>query len=147
MQILVKLSITIQLNFAEVALFNEVYVCTAIAEKSTKVISFPKRLFLNSLEKNSHLSKAFTEQLARRLHQTKILLELRGIRSASDRVLHYLRIMTPSNEKILNLEQPLKDVANDIGITPEVLSRTLTRLQNNGILTRFKRKIIFREQF
>jgi CRP/FNR family transcriptional regulator, dissimilatory nitrate respiration regulator len=131
--------------FAEVALFNEVYVCTAIAESSTRVISVSKQLFLTSLDKNLNLSRTFTEQLARRLHQTKILLELRGIRSASDRVLHYLRIMTPANEKILNLEQPLKDIANDIGITPEALSRTLTQLQNKGILTRIKGKIILRQ--
>jgi CRP/FNR family transcriptional regulator, dissimilatory nitrate respiration regulator len=133
--------------FAEVALFNEVYVCTAIAESSTRVISVSKELFLTSLDKNLNLSRTFTEQLARRLHQTKILLELRGIRSASDRVLHYLRIMTPSNEKILHLEQPLKDIANDIGLSPEVLSRTLTQLQNKGIITRIKRKIIFRQHF
>jgi CRP/FNR family transcriptional regulator, dissimilatory nitrate respiration regulator len=130
--------------FAEVALFNEIYVCTAIAEKSTRVISFPKRLFLISLENDFNLSRIFTEQLAQRLHQTKILLELRGIRSASDRVLHYLHIMTPANKKILNLEQPLKDIANDIGISPEALSRTLTQLQNKGILTRIKGKIILR---
>jgi CRP/FNR family transcriptional regulator, dissimilatory nitrate respiration regulator len=129
--------------FAEVALFYEVYLCTAIAESSTRVISFPKQLFLNSLEKDSNLSRNFTEQLARRLHQTKLLLELRGIRSARDRVLHYLRMTIPPNEKILNLEQPLKEIANDIGITPEVLSRTLTQLQNDRILTRIKRKIIF----
>jgi CRP/FNR family transcriptional regulator, dissimilatory nitrate respiration regulator len=129
--------------FAEVALFYEAYLCTAIAESSTRVISFPKQLFLNSLEKDSNLSRNFTEQLARRLHQTKLLLELRGIRSARDRVLHYLRMTIPPNEKILNLEQPLKEIANDIGITPEVLSRTLTQLQNDRILTRIKRKIIF----
>jgi CRP/FNR family transcriptional regulator, dissimilatory nitrate respiration regulator len=73
-----------------------------------------------------------------------LLLELRGIRSARARVLHYLRVMTPNDEKILNLEQPLKEIANDIGISPEALSRTLTQLQNEGILTRIKRRIIFR---
>jgi hypothetical protein len=40
------------------------------------------------------------------------------------RVLHYLGVMTPPNEKIFHLEQPLKEIANDIGISPEVLSRT-----------------------
>jgi CRP/FNR family transcriptional regulator, dissimilatory nitrate respiration regulator len=128
--------------FAEVALFSEVYLCTAIAESSTRVICFPKQLFLNSMEKDFNLSRNFTEQLARRLHQTKLLLELRGIRSARHRVLRYLHVMTPPNEKILHLEQPLKHIANDIGISPEALSRTLTQLQNEGILTRIKRKII-----
>ncbi|MBO3462628.1 Crp/Fnr family transcriptional regulator [Aetokthonos hydrillicola Thurmond2011] len=129
--------------FAEVALFNEIYVCTAVAEIKTKVISFPKQLFLKALEEDINLSKSFTEQLARRLHYTKLLLELRGIRSARDRVLHYLRVITPPNEKIVDLEHPLKDIATDIGIAPEVLSRTLTKLQNDGVITRIKRKIIF----
>jgi CRP/FNR family transcriptional regulator, dissimilatory nitrate respiration regulator len=128
--------------FAEVALFNDTYVCTAIAEMPTKIIYFPKGLFSQALEENVNLSRSFTEQLARRLHYTKLLLELRGIRSARDRVLHYLRVMAPPNEKIVDLEHPLKDIANDIGIAPEVLSRTLTQLQNDGVISRMKRKII-----
>ncbi|BAZ40480.1 transcriptional regulator [Calothrix sp. NIES-4101] len=131
--------------FAEVALYSEVYLCTAIAESSTRVIYFPKELFLNSMEKDFNLSRNFTEQLARRLHSTKLLLELRGIRSARDRVLHYLHVMVPTNEKILHLEQALKEIANDIGISPEALSRTLTQLENEGVLTRIKRKIILRD--
>ncbi len=131
--------------FAEVALFNDTYVCTAVADIPTKIISFPKQLFSQVLEQDVNLSRSFTEQLARRLHYTKLLLELRGIRSARDRVLHYLHMMTPNNEKIVDLEHPLKDIANDIGIAPEVLSRTLTKLQNDGIITRIKRKIIFQD--
>ncbi|MBE9213476.1 Crp/Fnr family transcriptional regulator [Plectonema cf. radiosum LEGE 06105] len=130
--------------FAEVALFNETYVCSAIAKNLTRVISFPKQLFLDALHSDANLSRKFTEQLARRLHQTKLLLELRGIRSARDRFLHYLQVMIPPDQTTLDLEQPLKDVASDIGITPEALSRVLSQLQNEGILTRFKRKIIFR---
>jgi CRP/FNR family transcriptional regulator, dissimilatory nitrate respiration regulator len=129
--------------FAEVALFNDTYVCTAVAEMTTKIMSFPKSLFSQALEQNVNLSRSFTEQLARRLHYTKLLLELRGIRSARDRVLHYLRVMAPPNEKIVDLEHPLKDIANDIGIAPEVLSRTLTQLQNDGVISRMKKKIIF----
>ncbi|RAM49405.1 MAG: Crp/Fnr family transcriptional regulator [Hapalosiphonaceae cyanobacterium JJU2] len=131
--------------FAEVALFNETYVCTAVAELPSRIICFPKEVFLNTLEQDFNLSKTFTEQLARRLHYTKLLLELRGMRSARERVLHYLRVITPANEKILVLEHPLKEIANDIGITPEALSRTLTQLQSDGVITRIKRKIIFRE--
>ncbi|MEB3216231.1 MAG: Crp/Fnr family transcriptional regulator [Nostocales cyanobacterium 94392] len=131
--------------FAEVALFNETYVCSAIAKSSTRVMALPKQLFLDALNSDINLSRNFTEQLVRRLHQTKLLLELRGIRSARDRVLHYLQVMTPPNQKILDLEQPLKDIASDIGITPESLSRVLSQLQNEGILTRLKRKIIFRD--
>ncbi|MEA5594624.1 Crp/Fnr family transcriptional regulator [Rivularia sp. UHCC 0363] len=131
--------------FAEVALFNHIYVCSAIAKSSTRVISFPKQLFLDALKSNADLSINFTEQLARRLHQTKLLLEVRGIRSARDRVMHYLRVMTPPDQKTLDLEQPLKDIASSIGITPEALSRVLSQLQREGIMTRLKGKIIFRQ--
>lgn len=129
--------------FSEVGLFHPVYICTAIAEKNTRVLSFPKQLFVDTLQRDINLSKTFMEQLAWRLYQTKLLLELRGIRSARERILHYLRVSNPNNEKIIHLEQPLKDIANDIGITPEVLSRTLSQLQNEGIFTRHKRRIIF----
>jgi CRP/FNR family transcriptional regulator, dissimilatory nitrate respiration regulator len=133
--------------FAEISLFHDVYVYTAVAELPTRIISISKQLFSEALEHDVSLSKAFTEQLARRLHYTKLLLELRGMRSARDRVLHYLHVITPPNQKIIDLEHPLKDIANDIGITPEVLSRTLTKLQNEGIITRIKRKIIFQSKF
>ncbi len=64
------------------------------------------------MEKDFSLSKNFTAQLARRLYSTKLLLELRGIHSARDRVLRYLGVMTPPNEKILHLEQQLTQLQN-----------------------------------
>lgn len=127
--------------FAEVALFNEVYVCTVMAEMPSRIVSFPKQLFITALGQDPDLSRAFIEQLARRLHYTKLLLELRGIRSARERVLHYLRVITPLNEKTVSLNRHLKQIAGDIGISPEVFSRTLTQLQNERLITRTKRKI------
>lgn len=127
--------------FAEVALFNEIYVCTVIAEIPSRIVSFPKQVFLTALAQDPDLSTAFIEQLARRLHYTKLLLELRGIRSARERVLHYLRVMTPPNEKTVSLNRPLKQIAGDIGISPEVFSRTLTQLQNERLITRVRRRI------
>jgi CRP/FNR family transcriptional regulator, dissimilatory nitrate respiration regulator len=131
--------------FAEVALFNEVYVCSAIAEIPSRIIAFPKEIFLKALEQNINLSKSFTEQLARRLHYTKLLLELRGIRSARDRILHYLQVIIPPNQKTFYLDRSLKDIANDIGISPEAFSRTLAQLQHEGLLTRTKGKITLTE--
>jgi len=127
--------------FSEVALFNEVYVCTMIAEVPSRIASFPKQLFLTTLRQDSELATAFIEQLASRLHYTKILLELRGIRSARERVLHYLRVMAPPNEKTVGLDRPLKQIAGDIGISSEVFSRTLTQLQNERLIIRDRRKI------
>jgi len=79
--------------------------------------------------------------LSYRLHTTKVMVELRSIRSAQERVLHYLRLVVPAEKNTVVLEQPLKNIASDLGITPEVLSRTLTQLASDGVIAREKRRI------
>jgi CRP/FNR family transcriptional regulator, dissimilatory nitrate respiration regulator len=134
-------------SFAKITLFSDRYLCTAIAETPSRVVIFPKQPFLDTLQQDVHLSTRTIEQLARRLHQAKNLITIRSIRSARDRVLHYLRIIAPHHAKNIIFDRPLKDLANDIGISPEVFSRTLGQLQNEGLLTKVGRKITFGELF
>lgn len=126
---------------AEVALFLDTYSCSAIAEEPTEVITLPKSAFLAALQQDSAFASAFISQLSYRLHMTKVTLELRGIRSAQERVLHYLRLAAPADKNMVVLEQPLKNVAYDLAMSPEALSRTLTRLVKEGAIARDKRKI------
>lgn len=84
---------------------------------------------------------AFMAQLAHRLHTTKVTLELRSIRSAQERVLHYLRLALPPEQNTLILEQPLKSIACDLGTSPEVLSRTLAQLVKKGAIARKNAKL------
>lgn len=125
----------------ELVLFIDAYACTAIVEEPSQVLVFPKQAFLNALQQDPALATAFMAQMAYRLHLTKKMLEVRGIRSARERVLHYLRSMMPTGKKSVLLEQPLKSIAYDLGISPEVLSRTLTQLELEGIILRDKRRI------
>lgn len=126
---------------AEVVLFIDAYACTAIVEEPTQVLVFPKQVFLSALQQDSALAIAFMTQMAYRLHLTKTMLEIRGIRSARERVLHYLRFMIPTSQNFVFLEQPLKSIAYDLGISPEVLSRTLAQLETEGVILREKRRI------
>lgn len=130
---------------AEVALFLDTYTCNAIAEASTQVLAFPKQAFLSTLQQDPDFAIAFMTQLSYRLHTTKTMLELRSIRSAQERVLHYLRLVLPPEQNTVVLEQPLKDIAADLGISPEVLSRTLTQLAMDGAIVREKRRITLLE--
>jgi CRP/FNR family transcriptional regulator, dissimilatory nitrate respiration regulator len=130
---------------AEIALFLDTYTCNAIAEEPTQVLAFPKQEFLNALQQDSNFATAFMMQLSYRLHTTKVMVELRSIRSAQERVLHYLRLLAPPEKNTVVLEQPLKNIASDLGISPEVLSRTLTQLASDGAIAREKRKIILLE--
>ena len=126
-------------TFAEI-LFRETHIYEAIAEEPTRVLVFPKQSFLTALQQNSSFAMAFIKQMDDRLHLTKALLESRSIRSARERVLHYLRLIAPERNMIV-LARPLKDLAYELGLSPEVLSRTLTQLKKEGTIARDKRKI------
>lgn len=130
---------------AEVVLFLEDYACSAIAEEATQVLAFPKQEFLTALQQDSNFAVAFIKQLSNRLHTTKVMVELRSIRSAQERVLHYLRLLVPPERNTVVLEQPLKDMAADLSMSPEVLSRTLSHLANQGAIARQKRTITLLE--
>jgi CRP/FNR family transcriptional regulator, dissimilatory nitrate respiration regulator len=129
-------------SFAEAALFNEVYDCSAIADVPSRIATFPKQAFLSTLRQYPELSEGLIAQLAQRFHQAKVLLTLRSIRSARDRVLHYLEIEAHPKGKTVNLDKSLKDIAEEIGLSQESLSRVLTQLQKDGVISRKKRQIV-----
>ncbi len=128
-------------SFAEVALFINFYDCTAIAEAPSQVALLPKQAILAALRERPELAEEVMKQLAWRLHQAKILLELRSIRSARDRVLHYLKLS--ANQRSVQLEQPMRTIAEDLALTPEALSRALTQLEEEGVIARQKRLVQF----
>jgi CRP-like cAMP-binding protein len=66
----------------------------------------------------------------------KITLQLRGIRSAQERVLNYLQIMAQPGTGIVRIDRPLKQVARDLDLTAETLSRVLTQLVAEGAIRR-----------
>jgi CRP/FNR family transcriptional regulator, dissimilatory nitrate respiration regulator len=133
-------------SFAEVALFYDQYVCTAIAHRPSRVLVVPKQPYLALLRSEPDTAIALVMRLAQRLHENKILLELRSIRSAHKRVLHYLHLNVQTDGSTVDLRFPLKEIADDLGLTPEALSRTLKRLQREGTISRVKRKITLRNK-
>lgn len=133
-------------SFAEVALFKERYLCTAIANTLSRVLLLPKPLYISALRTSPELANAFMEQLAERLHETKLLLQLRSIRSAQKRVLHYLQLNVQTDGITVYIERPLKEIADDLGLTPEALSRALNQLHKQRIINRRKRKVTLRQE-
>jgi CRP/FNR family transcriptional regulator, dissimilatory nitrate respiration regulator len=127
--------------FAELMLFHDTYLCTAIADTRSRVLVFPKQPFLTALKHSPELTELLMFQLATRLHESKMLLEVRSIRSAHRRVLHYLQLLTPPQSDTLILDRPLKDIALDVGLTPEALSRSLKYLQETGVISRSQREV------
>jgi CRP/FNR family transcriptional regulator, dissimilatory nitrate respiration regulator len=127
--------------FAQPVLFTDDYLWTAIAEQPSRVVIIPKVAFLVALKHHADLALAFIAQLCCHLHRTTILLELRGMNSAQDRVINYLKYLITPPEQIVYLDRPLKEIASDLSLTPEALSRTLKQLQTEGVIIRSRRKI------
>ncbi|MBD2104714.1 Crp/Fnr family transcriptional regulator [Leptolyngbya sp. FACHB-261] len=129
-------------SFAEAALFSETYTSDAIAEIQSRVAIYPKQLLVTAFRENPDLTEDFVVQLVRSIQVLQSRLELRDVRSAHQRVLQYLRIIAePNDTNLVIFDRPLKDVANDLGLTPETLSRALGRLEHEGVISRAKRQI------
>jgi len=128
-------------SFAESDLFSEVYSCDAIAEVPSRVIVYPKQLLLTVIRDQPDLTSNMMERLARKSQSLKVRLELLRIRAARERVLQYLLFTAPPNETTVNFDRPLKDIASELGLSPEVMYRTLAQLEREGTISRAPRQI------
>lgn len=134
-------------SFAEAALYFDTYACTAIAEQPSRVMAIPKQVFLEALRQSPRLCEQYLSHLTHRFAAVKRLLELRSIRSARDRVLHYFSLQRPPGQSTVPLKRSLKDLAIELGVSPEVLSRTLTQLETEGMISRKKGSITFNDEW
>ena len=127
---------------AEIAIFADIYSCTAVAEVDSEVIAYPKKEFLEVMRDYPDLAEDFMAMLVKKIQSLKFRLELRDIRIAHERVLRYLHHLANfPKETIVILDRPLKDIAGDLGFTPETLSRALIRLETDGAIARRERII------
>jgi CRP-like cAMP-binding protein len=129
-------------TLAEASLFSPQYHCDAIANTNATVRMYPKREVLAAFEKNPKAAKAFTEMLAHQVMSLRTRIEQRNIRSAQERVRHFLVLNVGSDRRTVELRGTLKDLAVEIGLTHEALYRTLAALERSGEIKRKGEKII-----
>lgn len=129
--------------FGEDGLFKSTYQNSAIATQPSQLIAIPIPTFLTLLRHEPELSLTFMRQLSEQLHIAKTIMTLRCIRSAYDRVLTYLNTVTAVRQRTIVLDSSIKEIAEQICLAPEVVSRSLRKLQDNGVIRRNQRKITF----
>jgi CRP/FNR family transcriptional regulator, dissimilatory nitrate respiration regulator len=85
------------------------------------------------LRENSDLAEDAIARLLQKINSLEINLELRGIRSAHQRIFRYLQYLTtPEQRNVVNLDRHWKEVADELGFTPNTLSRALAKLEREG---------------
>ena len=131
----------------ESALYFDKYSCTVIAEIPSTVIIIPKDRFADSLQQSPILSERYLASLTHRFQSVKTLLELRSISSARNRLVQYLMQRLTPGQATVTLDKPLRAIASELALTPESLSRLLSRLQTEGIITRKQRSITFSQEW
>jgi CRP/FNR family transcriptional regulator, dissimilatory nitrate respiration regulator len=140
-------SVTLQIarpseSFGEAALVSDFYPYTAIAEMTSQVVAYPQQVLLSALPQHPDLVEDLMTRLVRKNLALIMQLELRDIRSAHWRVLHYLRYLTkPDHPQLISFDRPLKNIAIDLGLAPATLSRALTQLEREGMIIREQNSI------
>lgn len=126
-------------TLAEASLYSSAYHCDAIASTAAAVRAYPKAALLAAFAKDRKAAQAFTATLARQVMNLRTRIEQRNIRSARDRVRHYLTINADAGA--VTLRGTLKDLAAELGLTHEALYRTLGALERGGEIKRGRGKI------
>jgi CRP-like cAMP-binding protein len=126
---------------AEASLFSPDYHCDAIASTDAVVRIYPKAAVLAVFTKEPKAAQAFTATLARQVMNLRTRIEQRNIRSARERLRHYLALNVGSDRRTVAVRGTLKDLAGELGLSHEALYRTLAALERSGEIKRTKGKI------
>jgi len=128
-------------TLAEASLFSPAYHCDAIASTDATVRIYPKAAMLAAFDKDPKAAQAFGATLARQVMNLRTRIEQRNIRSARERVRHYLSVNAGADGRSVDLQGTLKDLAAELGLTHEALYRTLAALERAGEIKRSRGKI------
>lgn len=123
-------------GFAEAALFADAYHCDAVAEADAVLTLLPKADLLMALEADPRASLAFARMLAAQVRDLRARLELRNIRSASERILAWLKLQATGTPSTVRLDRPWTQIAAEIGLTHEAIYRALAALEKAGVVER-----------
>jgi CRP-like cAMP-binding protein len=129
-------------TIAEASLFSSTYHCDAIATTDAIVRVYPKSVMLAELERNPKAMRAFMATICHQVMDLRTRLEQRNIRSARDRVRHYLTAKAGADGRTVALSGTLKDLALELGLSPEALYRTLADMTADGEIERREGKIL-----
>lgn len=135
--------------FAEAALFLEgSYPAFAEALCDSQLLFFPKRYFIQLIEKNPQLSINMIVSLSHFLRKFASLIEELSLKEVSSRIAKYVidlslkSLNEGRSPKEVELDLSKTQLASKLGTISETLSRTLAKMKAKGIIDVKKNRIM-----
>lgn len=113
--------------FAEASLHANAYHCDAVVAESGAILRFPARAFRDALADDAAFRDAWMSRLARELLKSRAQCERLGLRTAAERVVHYIESEGAGGSVTLTMSR--KAWAAELGLSHEALYRALSRLR------------------
>ncbi len=117
---------------AESSLHAKTYHCDVVAAEAGAVLFFPMQSFRTALAEDMAFQNGWLAHLSREVSRLRAHCERLSLRSAAERIFHYIESEGTDGKVVLNHSR--KAWANELGLTHEALYRTLSRLHADGML-------------
>jgi CRP-like cAMP-binding protein len=122
--------------FAEASIDSARYHCDALAMEAATVLRVSALDLTNLIEADPEFARQWISLLGQQLRAVRTRVERLSLKSASERIRHFLLSGTPSAAGYVKVNGTLKDLARDLGITHESLYRTLAGMERDGQIER-----------
>lgn len=114
---------------AEASLDQPAYRCDALVSRPSELLRISRRAFQGALAVDDYRAK-WLSHLTRELHQVRALAERLSLKTAEERIVHYLE--TEGSNGAICLQSSRKEWAAELGLSHEALYRTLARMARRG---------------
>lgn len=123
--------------FAEAGLAAPRYSCEGICALPSRILRIPLTALRDRTYSDGAFALSLTQFLALAMRRQCARYERLRLKRAGDRVLHYLNCeLTGQAGAELELDIPLAEWADDLGLEPETLYRALAELEKQGLIQR-----------
>jgi len=122
--------------FAEASIDSARYHCDAVAMETATVFRVSAVDLTNLVAADSEFARQWISLLARQLRAVRTRVERLSLKSAAERIRHFLLSGASGAAGYVKINGTLKDLARDLGLTHETLYRTLARMERSGQLER-----------
>jgi len=137
-------------TFAEAIMFSlqNLYPVTATALLASRVLCFDTKIYVDILHQSTDACFAVMAQMSRRLHWQIAEIDRLTLHNATFRVVAYLLDQVPSTDlgtSRVQLNTPKHIIASRLSMTPETLSRTISKLCRDGLMEIDEKGMVLRD--